>query len=69
MSWKPCRSSGCGFDNAKIREQKYRDTLNELIKDPEATIKDVSKAYYHFLISLRDQENYFGKKNLFNLVY
>ncbi|WP_029327682.1 hypothetical protein [Bacteroides sp. 14(A)] len=60
MSWKPSRSSGCGFDNAKIREEKYRKELNTLMSDPQANIQKVSKSYYHLLISLRDQQNYFG---------
>ena len=60
MGWKPCRGSGTLFDKAQIREQKYKDELNYLINNPNSTIKDISKAYYHLLIELRDRQNYFG---------
>ena len=60
MSWKPCIGSGNGFDNAQRRERKYRYELNVLINNPDATIKAISKAYYHLLVALRDQQNYFG---------
>lgn len=37
MSWKPGRGSGCGFDDAMRREEKYRSELNTLMSTPDAT--------------------------------
>lgn len=60
MSWKPGRGAGCGFDDAMRREEKYRNELNMLMNTPNATVKAVSKVYYHLLVALRDQRTYFG---------
>ena len=43
MSWKPGRGSGCGFDDAMRREEKYRSELNTLMSTPDATVKAISK--------------------------